>query len=177
MPSGFFQGEQGTLIAVYRQDALDHYMHQSVGSNLPPPQSRIPHMWPQYPPPPYPIAASSQAPPRTTPISGYQPPKRVLGSLGPPWAAGGARPRPSPPVVFNNSNANVAIHENDNHGGVPRRGRRDGPFHQRNGYSRQGPHRHGRGASFVHQSDFAVNSASGNPANSNNWSIKPFHLS
>ncbi|KAL0071781.1 hypothetical protein AAF712_000703 [Marasmius tenuissimus] len=183
-PSGFLQGEQGTLIAVYRQDALDHYMHQSVSGNPPPSQSHIPHVWPQYPPPPYPVVASSQAPPRTAPVSGLQPPKQVLGSAGPPSVAGGARlSRAPPPVVFNNGNANITTREHDGHAGTPKRGRRDGAFHQRNAYPRQGPHRHGRGASFVHQGDFPANPANGNPGNFSNWpmgrreAIKPFHLS
>ncbi|KAK1228674.1 hypothetical protein PQX77_008327 [Marasmius sp. AFHP31] len=177
-PSGFLQGEQGTLIAVYRQDALDHYMHQSASGNPPPSQSHIPHVWPQYPPPPYPVLASGQAPPRTAPISGFQPPKQVSGSVGPPWVAGGARlPRAPPPVLLNSGNANVPTREHDGHGGTPKRGRRDGPFHQRNAYPRQGPHRHGRGASFVHQGDFPANPANGNWPMGRREAIKPFHLS
>ncbi|KAL0580804.1 hypothetical protein V5O48_001180 [Marasmius crinis-equi] len=184
VPSGFIQGEQGTLIAVYRQDALDQYLHQATGVNPPPSsQSSAHRVWPHYPPPPYPAAASGQAPLRINTVPGYgQPPKPGLLNA-PRWPAGGARLPGPPSAGFHNGSGTLPFHDNEGHGSMAKRGRRDGTFHQRNAYSRQAHHRHGRGAAFVHQNEFASNAANVNAGHLNSWPagrrdpLKPYHLS
>ncbi len=54
-PTGFIQGEHGTLIPVYQPEALDQYMshtRRDQGSPQNLPQGQIPHGWQPYPPVP-----------------------------------------------------------------------------------------------------------------------------
>ncbi|KAG7098997.1 hypothetical protein E1B28_000883 [Marasmius oreades] len=194
VPSGFIQGEQGTLIAVYRQDALDNYMHQSANGNIAPPQSQPPRIWSQYPQPsPYPPTAPSQAPLRIAPVPGYIQVPKQTGGNAPSWVPHPGGARLGPPLVGFPINANVnASREYDGHGNMGKRGRRDGGFHPRHGYIRQGTHRQGRRETHVpvsnggygeeNCSEFATNAADGNVGNYNTrWvrrePIKGYHLS
>ncbi|KAF9270021.1 hypothetical protein L218DRAFT_7553 [Marasmius fiardii PR-910] len=178
VPTGFIQGEQGTLIAVYRQDALDHYMHQTANGNLFPSQSQPPRIWPQYPQPSlYPPAVPGQVPLRIAPAPGYvQTAKQARTAPG--WM---------PPLIGLPVNGNgITSREFDGHGSMGKRGRRDNSFHPRAGYSRQGSHRHGRGAGYRegNHTEFATNVANSDLGNYNtSWAagrrepIKPYHLS
>lgn len=57
LPTGFIQGEQGTLIAVYHPDALDQYMSGTQQGAQPPTQHhpQNPPAWSNYPHHPYPF--------------------------------------------------------------------------------------------------------------------------
>ncbi|GBE77675.1 predicted protein [Sparassis crispa] len=63
-PTGFIQGEHGTLIPVYQPEALDQYMSNTQHTQSPPQgptQGQPPLAWPHYPQVPmYPYAVQSQ---------------------------------------------------------------------------------------------------------------------
>ena len=99
VPTGFIQGEQGTLIPVYQPEALDQYMTSGTQTPAPPSQSQTQNTsaWGQYPPAPtfpfFPVPQAGQ----TTSHSGNigwipnQPPLMLSAgqqSGGPPFRGG-----------------------------------------------------------------------------------------
>ncbi|OCH87465.1 hypothetical protein OBBRIDRAFT_889765 [Obba rivulosa] len=63
-PTGFIQGEYGTLVPVYHPEALNQYMSNAAHGQTPPPHSSAPTQpmkaWPQYTFPMYPYPAPVQ---------------------------------------------------------------------------------------------------------------------
>jgi hypothetical protein len=74
VPTGFIQGEQGTLIAVYHPEALDHYMSAGRAgvSSLPQSHSQNGLTWPQNP--------QAQPSPVQTPMPASLPSQTFQGS-------------------------------------------------------------------------------------------------
>ncbi|EMD41879.1 hypothetical protein CERSUDRAFT_120789 [Gelatoporia subvermispora B] len=102
-PTGFIQGEHGTLIPVYNPEALNQYMSSTQHGQSPPPQSTAPSQaiktWPPFAVPMYPYALAQNRPPHS-PLN--PPPRNWMLSPSHPSGPGTHYPHmhPTPPPML-----------------------------------------------------------------------------